>query len=158
MKNLRGRDREREGCFLFSNEQNREDCRVEQETGQQRRESESNTRERPPLPCSSLYLLTASFGRIQTMAIATLALCYNNHKVFRGVVKIRKGLAVSLMLEGTSMASLYTIFERFSLQLRKQIPPSDPNAAKTHAALDVSWISLLVFFLASTKKKRRRQE
>ena len=40
------------------------------------------------------------------MAIATLALCYNNGEVFEGVVKIRKGLAVTLMLEATSMDSV----------------------------------------------------
>ena len=42
----------------------------------------------------------------QVMAIATLALCYNNGEVFEGVVKIRKGLAVTLMLEATSMDSV----------------------------------------------------
>ena len=31
------------------------------------------------------------------MAIATLAECYRNPKVFTGVVKIRKGLAVRLL-------------------------------------------------------------
>uniref|UniRef100_A0A7S2R6R2 Squalene synthase n=1 Tax=Mucochytrium quahogii TaxID=96639 RepID=A0A7S2R6R2_9STRA len=35
----------------------------------------------------------------QVMAIATLAECYANEKVFRGVVKIRKGLAAKIMLD-----------------------------------------------------------
>lgn len=35
----------------------------------------------------------------QVMAIATLADLYNNPKVFTGVVKIRKGLAVKLLNE-----------------------------------------------------------
>jgi hypothetical protein len=32
------------------------------------------------------------------MAIATLALCYNNHGVFTGVVKIRRGLSAKVCL------------------------------------------------------------
>ena len=49
----------------------------------------------------------------QVMAIATLARLYNNPKVFTSVVKIRKGTAVSLMMEATSMPALYVIFQRF---------------------------------------------
>lgn len=33
----------------------------------------------------------------QVMAIATLALCYNNYNVFTGVVKIRRGLTAKIM-------------------------------------------------------------
>jgi farnesyl-diphosphate farnesyltransferase len=39
----------------------------------------------------------------QVMAIATLAKCYDNYGIFTGVVKIRKGTAVSLMMKATSM-------------------------------------------------------
>lgn len=65
------------------------------------------------------------------MAIATLALCYNNYSVFQGVVKIRKGLAVSLMMEGTSMDSVFGIFERHMLELKRKINPADPTSADT---------------------------
>ncbi len=50
---------------------------------------------------------------LQVMAIATLAECYNNLKVFQGVVKIRKGVAVSLMMHATSMDEVYGIFDRY---------------------------------------------
>ncbi|OAE23620.1 hypothetical protein AXG93_4316s1550 [Marchantia polymorpha subsp. ruderalis] len=50
----------------------------------------------------------------QVMAIGTLALCYNNIHVFRGVVKIRRGLTAKIM-EGTkTMSDVYAAFDDFS--------------------------------------------
>ena len=46
----------------------------------------------------------------QVMAIATLARCYNNYAVFCGVVKIRKGEAVKMILEARSMDALARVF------------------------------------------------
>lgn len=43
------------------------------------------------------------------MAIATLAACYNNQQVFKGVVKIRKGQAVTLMMDATNMPAVKAI-------------------------------------------------
>ena len=48
------------------------------------------------------------------MAIATLALCYNNKDVFRGVVKIRKGEAVQLIMESTDMENFKRIMTYYS--------------------------------------------
>ena len=48
------------------------------------------------------------------MAIATLAACYNNPNVFTGVVKIRKGQAVALMMESTNMTQLQLIMAQFA--------------------------------------------
>ena len=48
------------------------------------------------------------------MAIATLAACYSNPNVFTGVVKIRKGQAVALMMESTNMIQLRNIMARFA--------------------------------------------
>lgn len=53
----------------------------------------------------------------QVMAVSTLELLYNNINVFKGVVKIRKGLAVQLMLQSTSYPSLLAVFEKFVLKL-----------------------------------------
>ena len=53
------------------------------------------------------------------MAIATLAACYNNPRVFTGVVKIRKGQAVALMMQSTDMKQLHGIMERFAREVRK---------------------------------------
>lgn len=74
----------------------------------------------------------------QTMAIATLSVCYDNAQVFRGVVKIRKGEAVSLMLEGTSMPALYAIFARYVTALQPRVRPEDPSAQATATILQVS--------------------
>lgn len=51
------------------------------------------------------------------MAIATLAACYNNPRVFEGVVKIRKGQAVTLMVQSTSMENLRSIMARFTTEV-----------------------------------------
>ena len=48
------------------------------------------------------------------MAIGTLERCYNNADVFRGVVKIRKGEAVRMMMEATSMENIKAIFKHFT--------------------------------------------
>ncbi len=51
------------------------------------------------------------------MAIATLCACYNNPKVFSGVVKIRKGQAVQLIMASTSMHNLRTILAHHTKQV-----------------------------------------
>lgn len=48
------------------------------------------------------------------MAIATLSLCYNNEKVFKGMVKIRKGQAVQLIMQSTSMNNVYQIMAYYA--------------------------------------------
>lgn len=53
----------------------------------------------------------------QVMAIATLSSCYNNPMVFQGVVKIRKGQAVTLMMEATNMRAVQTIITQYSQEV-----------------------------------------
>ena len=53
----------------------------------------------------------------QVMAIATLERCYNNPAVFRGVVKIRKGEAVRMMMEATDLDSVKSILNHFTKQV-----------------------------------------
>jgi len=65
----------------------------------------------------------------QVMAIATLAKCYNNHDVFTGVVKIRKGLAAKMILDTKDFRTACRYFSHFSKQLEKVVPPADPNAS-----------------------------
>jgi phytoene/squalene synthetase len=65
----------------------------------------------------------------QVMAIATLARLYNNPRVFTSVVKIRKGTAVSLMLEATSMPALYCIFQRYIDYVASHAGKSQKTAA-----------------------------
>ncbi|NXU61040.1 FDFT synthase, partial [Horornis vulcanius] len=49
----------------------------------------------------------------QVMAIATLAACYNNQQVFKGVVKIRKGQAVTLMMDATNIQAVKAIMYQY---------------------------------------------
>ncbi|NXW48105.1 FDFT synthase, partial [Nyctiprogne leucopyga] len=49
----------------------------------------------------------------QVMAIATLAACYNNKQVFRGIVKIRKGQAVTLMMDATNIQAVKAIMYQY---------------------------------------------
>ncbi|KAL0612879.1 Squalene synthase [Plecturocebus cupreus] len=56
------------------------------------------------------------------MAIATLAACYNNQQVFKGVVKIRKGQAVTLMMDATNMPAVKAIIYQYMEELTPEIP------------------------------------
>ena len=51
------------------------------------------------------------------MAIATLALCYNNGKVFEDMIKIRKGQAVQLIMQSNSSNSLQKIIAYYSKEV-----------------------------------------
>ncbi|XP_066896119.1 squalene synthase isoform X6 [Kogia breviceps] len=67
----------------------------------------------------------------QVMAIATLAACYNNHQVFKRVVKIRKGQAVTLMMDATNMPAVKAIIHQYMDEIYHRIPNSDPCSTKT---------------------------
>lgn len=69
----------------------------------------------------------------QVMAIATLNELYGNHKVFTGVVKIRKGQAAKLILETTSNPALHKWFNVFANDIMSRVKENDPNAEKTRA-------------------------
>ncbi|XP_068646519.1 squalene synthase 8-like [Aristolochia californica] len=67
----------------------------------------------------------------QVMAIGTLALCYNNVQVFRGVVKMRRGLSAKVIDYTRTMSDVYGAFYDFSYILQSKIDANDPNARKT---------------------------
>lgn len=67
----------------------------------------------------------------QVMAIATLAELYNNPKVFTGVVKIRKGMAVKLILDTTTVGGLHKWFYLMSKDILSKVSDNDPFAEKT---------------------------
>lgn len=50
----------------------------------------------------------------QVMAIATLAKCYANQKVFTGVVKIRKGQSCKLLLSTNNLAQVHETFYNYA--------------------------------------------
>ncbi|KAK8476531.1 hypothetical protein V6N13_085671 [Hibiscus sabdariffa] len=72
----------------------------------------------------------------QIMAIGTLALCYNNIQVFRGVVKMRRGLTAKVIDRTKTMADVYGAFYDFSCMLKAKVDKNDPNAQKTLSRLD----------------------
>ncbi|XP_014677725.1 PREDICTED: squalene synthase-like [Priapulus caudatus] len=67
----------------------------------------------------------------QVMAMATLERCYSNPAVFTRVVKIRKGEAVRLMVDATSMDAINAIFDKFARLIDLRVPIRDPSAAET---------------------------
>ncbi|KAK3145756.1 hypothetical protein QOZ80_3BG0256940 [Eleusine coracana subsp. coracana] len=72
----------------------------------------------------------------QIMAIGTYALCYNNVNVFRGVVKMRRGLTARVIDETNSMSDVYTAFYEFSSLLESKINDKDPNAMLTRKRVE----------------------
>ncbi|KAM3287580.1 squalene synthase [Capsicum chacoense] len=73
----------------------------------------------------------------QVMAIGTLAKCYNNIEVFRGVVKIRRGLTAKVIDRTRTKADVYGAFFDFSCILKSKVEYKEPNAAKTLKRLEV---------------------
>ncbi|CAH9100603.1 unnamed protein product [Cuscuta europaea] len=72
----------------------------------------------------------------QIMAIGTLALCYNNNKVFRGVVKMRRGLTAKIIDRTRTMTDVYGAFYDFSCMLKSKVDNNDPSATKTVKRLE----------------------
>lgn len=70
----------------------------------------------------------------QVMAIATLAEVYDNGSLFEGVVKIRKGLAVKLIMSCSTMEGLAGGFDKALASIATRVPDGDPSAARTLAA------------------------
>lgn len=67
----------------------------------------------------------------QIMAIGTLALCYNNIQLFRGVVKMRRGLTAVVMDQTNTMPDVYGAFYDFACMLKSKVDRRDPNATTT---------------------------
>ncbi|KAM6554757.1 hypothetical protein CsatB_015519 [Cannabis sativa] len=72
----------------------------------------------------------------QVMSIGTLSLCYNNIEVFRGVVKMRRGLTAKVIDRTNTMADVYGAFYDFSCIMKSKVDTNDPNAQKTLSRLD----------------------
>jgi hypothetical protein len=65
------------------------------------------------------------------MAIATLSELYNNHDVFTGVVKIRKGLAARMILDSNTVDGMYKWFYLMADNIKSRVPHDDPNSSRT---------------------------
>ncbi|KAJ5175754.1 squalene synthase [Penicillium canariense] len=67
----------------------------------------------------------------QSMAIATLELCFRNYAVFERNVKITKGDACELMVQSTqNLNVLCQTFRRLTRAIHKKNTPKDPNFLK----------------------------
>lgn len=63
----------------------------------------------------------------QVMAIATLALVFNNLDVYQRNIKIRKGEAVNLILKSTNMDNVIAIFRQYVFEIAKKNEASEPK-------------------------------
>ncbi|RJE21827.1 hypothetical protein PHISCL_05846 [Aspergillus sclerotialis] len=67
----------------------------------------------------------------QTMAIATLELCFRNYNMFQRNIKITKGDACRLMSESTqNLQVLCQTFRQYARRIHKKNTPKDPNFLK----------------------------
>ncbi|XP_044158888.1 squalene synthase-like [Bufo gargarizans] len=65
------------------------------------------------------------------MSLATLAAFYNNQQVFKGVVKIRKGQTVTLMMNATNMKAVRFFMYQYTNEIYQKIPLTDPSSECT---------------------------
>jgi len=71
----------------------------------------------------------------QSMAIATLDLCFRNGKMFERNIKITKGHACQLMIESTqNLQVVCEVFKKHIRAIRKKNKPQDPNFLKISIA------------------------
>lgn len=64
----------------------------------------------------------------QTMAIATLDVCFRNDQLFKRNVKITKGQACQIMLESTgNLQMVCDVFRKYARSIHKKSVPQDPN-------------------------------
>jgi farnesyl-diphosphate farnesyltransferase len=71
----------------------------------------------------------------QIMAVATLAKLYNNPKVLKGVVKVRKGLAARLMIYNVTLNDVYKYFRKSVRAIEKKNQPGTPYYKETRQVL-----------------------
>jgi farnesyl-diphosphate farnesyltransferase len=71
----------------------------------------------------------------QSMAIATLELCFRNYAMFERNIKITKGDACQLMLDSSqNLRVVCDVFRRYARKIHKKNTPKDPNFVKISIA------------------------
>lgn len=71
----------------------------------------------------------------QSMAIATMDLCFRNYAMFQRNIKITKGEACQLMIESTqNLQVVCDVFKKHVHSIRKKNRPQDPNFLKISIA------------------------
>ena len=77
----------------------------------------------------------------QTMAIATLELCFQNYAIFQRNVKVSKGQACQIMLDSTQNLQLVCeVFRKFSHKIIKKNNPKDPNFLQISMICSKVWL------------------
>jgi farnesyl-diphosphate farnesyltransferase len=71
----------------------------------------------------------------QVMAIATLSLVFNNLDVYQRNIKIRKGEAVKMILQSTSMDNVIAIFRQYVFDISRKNRSDDPNFMEISMAI-----------------------
>lgn len=66
----------------------------------------------------------------QVMAIATLALVFNNERILTDRVKIRKGTTCELILKSRTLRGCVSIFRHYIRDIKSRLPVQDPNYLK----------------------------
>ncbi|EER40124.1 squalene synthetase [Histoplasma capsulatum H143] len=71
----------------------------------------------------------------QSMAIATLELCFRNEAIFERNIKITKGSACQLMFQSTqNVRAICDVFRQYGRKIHKKNTPKDPNFLKISVA------------------------
>ena len=71
----------------------------------------------------------------QSMAIATLELCFQNYTIFSRNIKITKGEACRLMMASTQdQKTLFHVFKVYARKILRKNDPKDPNFLKIRMA------------------------
>ncbi|KAH9847328.1 squalene synthase, partial [Lenzites betulinus] len=70
----------------------------------------------------------------QTMAMATLTLCFMNYDMFQRHIKIRKAEAASLIMRSTNPRDVAYIFRSYARTIHARALPEDPNFIKLSVA------------------------
>ncbi|ODQ69130.1 hypothetical protein LIPSTDRAFT_37257, partial [Lipomyces starkeyi NRRL Y-11557] len=81
---------------------------------------------------------TFSFVAIpQTMATATLELCFQNPALFDRNIKISKGSACQVMIESTQdFQRVCEVFRQYARKIHRKNKPSDPHFLDINIACD----------------------
>mmetsp|Transcript_1664 Transcript_1664/g.4830 ORF Transcript_1664/g.4830 Transcript_1664/m.4830 type:complete len:479 (-) Transcript_1664:515-1951(-) len=98
----------------------------------------------------------------QVMAIGTLGLCYGNPQVFKGVVKMRRGLTAKYMSDLVSMRDVFEIFDHWAGEIDKKAQrvqlgqKAQPRAVAVHTAEECASIRKLCHDGIATCTPRKR--
>ncbi|KAL1999289.1 hypothetical protein VTN02DRAFT_4730 [Thermoascus thermophilus] len=94
----------------------------------------------------------------QTMAIATLELCFRNYTMFERNIKITKGDACQLMLESTqNLRTVCEVFRRYARRIHHKNSPKDPNFLKISVACGRIEKFIETLFPSQTAEDARRK-